>query len=634
MRGYPIRNIANGRSGQFAGAQGLWSGRDGLRYTINWGSAPGSLLPPGFSLTRADPGTYYDSSGLLQTAGANVARGTYRYPTTAPQSGQWGYLPGTASSYFSTPDSAANRITSDIDIRAKIAPDTWTPSGYYNIISKWVGATYDYTFQFNNTGGTLLLAGNNGAFAAVSTAATGFSAGVDRWVRVTRVASSGIVTFYTSTDGVSWTQLGASVAGASGNISTNTVSVGVGGNSSGPAPFSGKVYQVQIYNGIDGTLAVNFNANDYTSGTTWTASTTGETWTRNGNATIQWPWVFDGTIVEAAATNSCLRSAEFDNASWAKANSTVTANSIASPSGATDADSIVEDGTTAAHYVLQGFTFSAAVYTFSVFLKAGTRSWGFLNLLDSASQFNAYFNLSAGTVGTVSASTTARIEPAGNGWYRCSVSATCAAGAATGMLIAGASADNGASYLGVNGNVAVYAYGSQLELGSAPTSYIPTTTAAVLRSADVLTAPTSGLLVNGQGFAAIGFRTIALTVPSGFGSLVSSFSGSGGVPLIWNGATGNASLFDGAVVRNGPPTTVVPGVTHKWASSWAGANCAVGVNGAVTSGITFDGSMDLGATLRIGSDVSATGQDFSMVLQSLRLGIVPASAARLGNLTA
>lgn len=222
-----------------------------------------------------------DQSGngrnLLQATGANQ-------PIHLPFTGtKYGWLPGVAGNYFSTPDSVAASVTGDIDIDVCVAPDDWTPVDYHNFISKWVGATYDYTFQFDTTGGKLLFAGSSGGFAGISSVGTGFTDRSTHWVRVTRIASTGLIKFYTSEDGAAWAQLGSDVAGADGAITDSAVAVGVGGNSSGPTSFPGKMYRARIYNGIresGGTLAVDFDPSRWTSGTTFPAAT-GETWTIN-----------------------------------------------------------------------------------------------------------------------------------------------------------------------------------------------------------------------------------------------------------------------------------------------------------------------------------------------------------------
>jgi hypothetical protein len=49
---------------------------------------------------------------------------------------------------------------------------------------------------------------------------------------------------------------------------------------------------------------------------------------------------------------------------------------------------------------------------------------------DNSSGRRAYFNLDTGTLGTVGASCTAAITPAGNGWYQCSITTTVSASTA------------------------------------------------------------------------------------------------------------------------------------------------------------------------------------------------------------
>ena len=219
--------------------------------------------------------------------------------TTGIEGVQYGELPGTAWAYFSTPDSVANSITGDIDIRVKVALADWTPAADSELVGKSSGAgqlSYDFLIDATTGKLDLFISTDGTAFSYnQSSAATGFTDGTTHWVRVTRVASSGVITFYTSDDGVAWTQLGTTVSGTTGALFNGSASVALGAVSAGSSRnINGKIYRAQIYNGIDGTLAVDFNPADYTHGTTWTSSATGEVYTMNGNAAV-WPAVKLGT---------------------------------------------------------------------------------------------------------------------------------------------------------------------------------------------------------------------------------------------------------------------------------------------------------------------------------------------------
>ena len=202
-----------------------------------------------------------------------------------------------------------------------------------------------------------------------------------------------------------------------------------------------------------------------------------------------------GLLVEEQRTNLLLRSEEFDNATWPKSNlrafgSGSTANAIAAPSGTLSADLLIEDTATGEHFVEQNFsTFSGTTYALSVFAKAGTNKTTIVLRLtttawNGGTNNQVRFNLSTGSAAIVAGSPTAFSQDLGNGWWRFTLVSTASA---TGTPAARVHLTDGAgniSYTG-DGTSGIYIWGAQLEAGSFPTSYIPTTTTTVTRSADV-----------------------------------------------------------------------------------------------------------------------------------------------------
>jgi hypothetical protein len=121
--------------------------------------------------------------------------------------------------------------------------------------------------------------------------------------------------------------------------------------------------------------------------------------------------------VLSARVNLLTYSEQFDNAAWTKFGATVVANSATAPNGTTTADLIYPANTAAFRGVYQ----NVSANSYSVYAKASGKNWlALINISGAAGA--AWFNLSAGTVGTVVSGYTATIESAGNGWYLCKLS--------------------------------------------------------------------------------------------------------------------------------------------------------------------------------------------------------------------
>lgn len=193
-----------------------------------------------------------------------------------------------------------------------------------------------------------------------------------------------------------------------------------------------------------------------------------------------------GLLLEPQRTNLQVRSEEFDNISWTKANSTVSANEIISPDGALSGDKLIANTTTGAHYVqgtVSGLSTSSEA-TFSVFVKKGEITQLQLLCAQNSSPFTNWarlqfdlntfseFSTNIGTFG---------YEDYGNGWVRVFVTGTPTS---TSALIRVSLYKNFSNAFAGNNIDGFYVFGAQLEQGNYPTSYIQTSSAAVTRVVD------------------------------------------------------------------------------------------------------------------------------------------------------
>lgn len=166
--------------------------------------------------------------------------------------------------------------------------------------------------------------------------------------------------------------------------------------------------------------------------------------------------------------NWILRTEAFTDGAWTKSNSTASDNAAIAPDGTNTAASLLDNAVSNTHYVQQSMaTVNGQPFTQTVYAKPNGNNW--IRLGDN-STFAAYFDVANGVVGTVTGVATATsIQPAANGYYKCTVTIT-AAGTSTFARIATAPTNGGASYAG-DGTKGCYLWHPQFEAGTVSTDY-------------------------------------------------------------------------------------------------------------------------------------------------------------------
>jgi hypothetical protein len=523
-----------------------------------------------FSVTRATTATRVNAAGLVELVPYNLVQYSEIFTQTTWFKNNLTITANTiaAPNGALTADTATATATGNCNIQLGITPGgTCTQSYYvkkntarYAYIFRNSGTTAGFIYDFD-TNTITFSAGGGSTFTATPVG--------DGWVRL---AHSVDMTFSGTMD-----------IGFSSNPTTRTINSGE----------SGYLWGAQV---VQGTSALDYQMTE----------------TRLNIPRLDYSLgSCPNILLEPQRTNSCLRSEEFDSAtSWTPQNITLTANSSASPSGVTNAETIADNVTLGAHNIFAAAgnrttSTSGTTYTYSAFIKAGTRRYVGLGIGAGGSGVHMFIDTTNFTttaakqfgVNTNWVYLSNSITAFANGWYRCSLTfrTDAALTLIPSFFLSNVSTTLLAepSYIGDGSNT--FLWGAQLEAGAYPTSYIPTSSASVTRNADVISRGnvfTNGLITASGGTWFVDIRN---------NRVLTRDLNSPGVSII----TGTlASIGSGFTIRNsagtarmdiqksilGTVTSLYTTLTDniKVAIKWNGTTADVFVNGVkVVSATAF-----------------------------------------------
>jgi hypothetical protein len=312
-------------------------------------------------------------------------------------------------------------------------------------------------------------------------------------------------------------------------------------------------------------------------------------------------------LVEPQRTNLLLRSQEFDDAYWAKINSSVTPNSITSPDGTVNADKLIDTTNTSVHQIDTTITLSTGNYSVSVYAKKSElEQFSFTTTGGGMSTQVTLFDVNLGT----KLSGNGTILNEGNGWYRCTQNFN--------VLTAGSVVvsirlykSGGATFTGT-GTDGVFIWQAQLEQATEASSIIPTTSAAVTRNTDLIRKTSITTFLNGlEGTFAVNIKAFS---NSGTNRFISISDGTANNRIVIRHSTSNKIEFQ---VRIGGIfiITLTDAVTNILESNevvikYKSGNSALKVNGVEKATSTASFSTTPTTFDTIGFDDGTSGGNF------------------------
>lgn len=347
-----------------------------------------------------------------------------------------------------------------------------------------------------------------------------------------------------------------------------------------------------------------------------------------------------GYLTEGARTNICLQSNSFTT-TWVALGTPAATQDTVGPDGTTSAWTLTDNDAGAAEGIKQDITLTAAPYAFSVFIKktSGATTFPVLEAITGTVTANCTVDTNNGTATvwtaytgrTMLASASATCVSVNANYWRVSLIYTATVATYTHSIFAAATsnATQSTGTIDATQQGACVIYGAQVERGSFASTYIATTTASVIRNADVLSYPSASNYSDTAGSCYTERSVYSIIQGSDARVIGDGNTASYGALLVavTNAATSSYDGANNAQVNHASTfNTVIPAAT-----SWSGSVKSSMARGAsaVVSG-AYDGSFGLTS---IGIGVGGTISFFGTI-RNVRIYTRALSAGELSAMTA